>query len=137
MNRALLAALALAGAASACDLLDDDQVLPDVARVVLTGSSPVDLEMVVSDNFQVVADVTLGSRYTVLVHADTLLVRPDFSQDYDIQVSRRFLVRLTNHSSEVAQVNLSVAFDGEVGYSQQATMAEGGSLEFSEIFFGT
>ena len=133
----VLATLSLAAASTACDLLDDDQDLPDIARVDITGTAPVDLELVVSDNFQRVSDFEQGARYNVLVHADTSFVRPDFSKEYDIQAARRFFVRLTNHSAEVASITLSVAFDGEVDYSQRANIAEGGALEFSEIFFGT
>lgn len=103
----------------------------------ITGSSPEPLELVVSDNFERVANVDQGARYTVLVQADTSLVQPDFTKDYDIEGTHRFYVRLTNHSDEVAQVLLSVAFDGEVSYSQRANLSEGGALEFSEVFFGT
>ena len=133
----LLAAVALAAAPGACNILDDDQELPSVARVEITGSAPVELELVVSDNFQRVADFEQGARYTVLVQADTSFVQPDFTKDYDIEASSRFFVRLTNHSSEIAQISLSVAFDGVVSYSQRANISEGGALEFSEIFYGT
>ncbi len=128
---------AVAAALASCDLLDDNQDLPDVARVEITGMSSEALELVVSDDFERVSDLDQGARYTVLVQADTAFVRPDFSKDYDIAVSHRFFVRLTNHSVEVAEVTLSVAFDGEGGYSQRARLSEGGALEFSEIFFGT
>ncbi len=132
----LAAALPTAGLAG-CNILDDDQQLPGIARVEITGSAPQPLELVVSDNFERVADFDQGARYTVLVHADTSLVQPDFTRDYDIEGTHRFYVRLTNHSSEVAQILLLVAFDGEVGYSQRASLSEGGALEFSEVFFGT
>lgn len=128
---------AVAVALASCDLLDDSQNLPDVARVEITGTSPEALELVVSDDFERVSDLDQGARYTVLVQADTAFVRPDFFRDYDIKTTHRFLVRLTNYSIEVAEITLSVAFDGEVGYSQRAKLSEGGALEFSEIFFGT
>ena len=133
----IAAALALAATSATCNILDDDQDLPNVARVEITGSAPEALELVVSDNFDRVSDLNQGARYTVLVQADTSFVRPDFVQEYDIEASNRFYVRLTNHTSEVAQITLSVAFDGEVGYSQRANLSEGGALEFSEVFFGT
>lgn len=133
MFSAVLLAVGLVG----CDLLDDDQQLPGVARVEITGSSPEPLELVVSDNFERVADFDQGARYTRVIQADTSLVEPDFVMEYDIEGTHRFYVRLTNHSLEVAQVLLSVAFDGEVGYSQRASLSEGGALEFSEVFFGT
>ena len=133
---ALLVALPTAGLTS-CDLLDDDQQLPSIARVEITGAAPEPLELVVSDSFERVSDLEQGTRYTVLTRADTSLVQLDFTRDYDIQVTHRFYVKLTNHSFEVAQITLSVAFDGEVGYTQRANLSEGGALEYSEIFYGT
>ena len=133
----LAAAVLLAAGLAGCDLLDDDQPLPGVARVEITGSSPEPLELVVSDNFERVADFDQGARYTRVIQADTSLVQPDFVMEYDISGTHRFYVRLTNYSVDVAQVLLSVAFDGEVGYTQQASLSEGGALEFSEVFFGT
>ena len=129
--------MALLAVSASCDLLDDDQEYPSVARVEITGTAPGPLELIVSDDFQRVANVDQGARYTVLVRADTSQVELDFIKEYDIELARRFFVRLTNHSSEVASITLSVAFDGEVGYAQRANISEGGALEFSEIFFGT
>ena len=103
----------------------------------ITGSSPGPLELVVSDNFERVSDFDQGTRYTVLVQSDTSFVQPDFVQEYDIEGTHRFYVRLTNHSVEVARITLSVAFDGEIEYTQGANLSEGGALEFSEVFFGT
>lgn len=137
--RALCAAAALAAMvlSAACNLLDDDQEYPGVARVEITGTAPGPLELVVSDDFRRVADVDQGARYNVLVRADTSQVELDFVKEYDIELSRRFFVRLTNHAVEVASIRLTVAFDGAVGYSQAANLSESGALEFSEIFFGT
>ena len=126
-----------AAAIGTCGLLDDDQELPGVARVEITGTSPVPLEVVVSDNFVRVNDFSQGARYTTLTHADTLLVQPDFLRDYDISLTHRFLVRVANHAADVASITLVVSFDGVEEYRQGATLAEGGSLEFSEVFFGT
>lgn len=133
----LVALTAVAVASTSCNLLNDDQDLPDVARVQITGTSPEALELVVSDDFERVSDLDQGTRYTVLVQADTSFVLPNFFRDYDIEASHRFFVRLTNHSFEVAEVTLSVAFDRELRYTQRANLSEGGALEFSEIFFGT
>lgn len=133
----LLAVVLLATGLAGCNILDDDQQLPGIARVEITGSSPELLELVVSDNFERVSDFDQGARYTRVIQADTSLVEPDFSMEYDIGGTHRFYVKLTNHGFEVAQVLLSVAFDGEVGYTQRANLSEGGALEFSEVFFGT
>ncbi len=128
---------AIAAAVASCGLLDDDQALPEVARVEIAGTAPVPLEVIVSDDFVRVNDFNQGIRYTTLTSADTLLVQPDFVRDYDISVTRRFLVRVANHAAEAASITLVVSFDGVEEYRQGATLAEGGSLEFSEVFFGT
>ncbi len=133
----LFAAAALLLAAPACNILDDDQELPGTARVEITGDATEALEFITSTDFLRVDDLNEGATYTRLVRADTALIRPNFSQDYDISTTNRFLVRLTNHATDVADVTLSVSFDGAVEYNQRATLSEGGALEFSEVFFGT
>ena len=133
----LFTAAALLLAAPACNILDDDQELPGTARVAITGTAAGDLELVTSTDFLQVNDLEADATYTQLVRADTALIQPGFSRDYDIATTNRFFVRLTNHATDVADVTLTVSFDGVVEYNQQATMSEGGALEFSEIFFGT
>ena len=132
----IVSMIALAGAG--CDsVLDDTQELPDFARVVLTGTSPVDLEIVTSTNYQVVSDFELQETFIQLILSDTVLAVPPYEDDIDIRSSERFFVRVTNHALEVADVTLEVSFDGRVEYSQAAFMSEGGSLEFSQTFSGT
>ena len=119
------------------DVLDDTQDLPDVARVVLTGTSPVDLEVVTSTNFQVVSDFELQETFIQLILSDTVLTVPPYEEDVDIRSTGRFFVRVTNHAVDVADVTLEVSFDGRVEYIQSAFMSEGGSMEFSQTFSGT
>ena len=131
------AALILALAVAGCDLLDDNIELPDTARVEITGNATEDLELVTSTNFVRVDNFEEATTSTQVVIADTVLVQPVFTQDYSIAPSHRFFVRLTNHTLVVADITLSVSFDGVVEYNQHATLSDGGALEFSEIFFGT
>ena len=133
-----VAALVLATTVAGCQsLLNDDQELPGTARVEVTGNAAEDLELVTSIDFFQVDDLEAGGTYNELVQADTALIRPDFAEDYGIATTHRFFVRLTNHATDVADISLTVSFDGAVEYTQQATLSEGGALEFSEIFFGT
>lgn len=129
--------LLVLGGAGCDDLLDDTQPLPDFARVVLTGASPVDLEIVTSTNFQVVSDFELQETFVQLILSDTALAVPPYEDDIDIRSTERFFIRVTNHAAEVADITLEVSFDGTVEYNQSAFMSEGGSLEFTQIFRGT
>jgi len=121
-----------------CDgLLDDDQDRPDFARYVLTGMSPVDLEVITSTNFTVVSDFELQQTLVQFVLSDTTLAVPPLDEDVDIRTTERFFIRVTNYSDSVADVSLQVSFDGQVAYDQDAFMSAGASLEFSQIFSGT
>lgn len=119
------------------DLLDDTQDLPDFANYTLTGTSPVDLEIIVSTNFEVVPDFETQSTFVDFFASDTTLTIPPFSEDIDIRATERFFVRVTNYSDSVADVRLQVSFDGTLEYDQAAFMSAGASLEFSQIFSGT
>src|SRR5690606_18876059 len=68
----------------------------DTARVRLTGTSPVDLELITSSDFAFNIDPQTGRRESVLVESDTVLVRPPYEQAFDIAEFGIFLVRLTN-----------------------------------------
>ena len=120
-----------------CNVLDDDQDLPATARIEITGTAPEHLELVTSTDFVRTGNLETGGTSTEIVHADTALVRPRFDQEYRIDQTHRFLVRVTNHGLEPATIVLTVAFDGVASHEQPATLSAGGALEFSEIFFGT
>ena len=119
------------------DLLDDTQDLPDFAAYELTGTSPVDLEVIVSTNFAVVSDFETQSTFVDFFASDTTLSLPPLSGDRDIRATERFFVRVTNYSDSIADIRLRVSFDGVFEYDQAAFMSGGASLEFSQIFSGT
>lgn len=119
------------------DLLDDDQDLPDTARVTLTGMSPVDLEVITSTSFQVISDFEAQATYVEFTASDTAQTVPPYEREFDIRTEGRFFIRITNHAVDVADVTLEIFFDGSRAYSQAATMSEGGSLEYSQVFRGT
>ena len=133
----LLVAVLLTSAAGCDDLLDDTQELPDFARYELTGTSPVDLEVITSTNFQVINDFELQQTFVTFTLSDTVVTTPPLSGDVDIRSNDRFFIRVTNYSDSVADVRLLVSFDGVTEYDQSALMSAGASLEFSQIFSGT
>ena len=134
----ILAVSALTLVSAACNLLDDDQELPNVARVDITGTAPVDLELVVSDNFQRVSDFRAGREIQRAGARGHFVCAARLLQGIR-HPGHSPLLRTPDESfvrSSRASM-LSVAFDGEIGYAQRANISEGGALEFSEIFFGT
>lgn len=135
--RALLAAALLVLGIGCDDLLDDTQPLPEFARYELTGTSPVNLEVITSTLFQVITDFELQQTYVQFTLSDTVLTVPPLADDLDIRPTGRFLIRVTNYSDSVADVRLQVSFDGVVEYDQAAFMSAGASLEFSQVFSGT
>lgn len=100
----------------------------DTARVRLTGTSPVDLELITSSDFAFNIDPQTGRRESVLVESDTVLVRPPYEQAFDIAEFGIFLVRLTNAEQETANVTLEIFIDDSRRLSQEMTIGadEGG-----------
>lgn len=94
----------------------------DTARVRLTGTSPVDLELITSSDFAFNIDPQTGRRESVLVESDTVLVRPPFEQAFDIAEFGIFLVRLTNAEQETANVTLEIFIDDSRRLSQEMTI---------------
>lgn len=98
------------------------------AQVRLTGTSPVDLELITSTDFAFNIDPETGRRESVLLESDTVLVRPPYDQAFDIAEFGVFLVRLTNTEQESADIRLEVFIDDSRKISQEMTIGadEGG-----------
>ncbi len=121
-----------------CNVLDDTQELPRYAEVDIIGSAPDGgLVLVISDDFVLVDDLVEGTGHAELIRADTALVDVGFTNSYSIVGRHRFLVRLSNPGADTADITLTVSFDGVVSYRRSATLADGGALEFSQVFRGT
>src|SRR5690606_10852157 len=88
------------------------------ARVRLQGTSEVDLQLVTSIEFGYTVDEE-GNRQTVLIKADTALVRPPYDEVFDISSRGIFLLRLSNANQQTADVTLEVSIDGSRKVSQE------------------
>jgi hypothetical protein len=123
--------------AAACGLLESKEEVAEEARVVVTGTAPVPLELVTSTKFTRTIEET-GETTISLAFADTafLSLATPHDQVYPIRPDRGFLVRLRNPSMDPAVVSMQVYFDGKLNFDRQNVTLQEGSLEFSYIFEG-
>ncbi|MHB1170277.1 MAG: hypothetical protein ACYC28_13445 [Longimicrobiales bacterium] len=82
------------------------------ARVRLSGTSAVDLQLVTSTEFGFNVDQTTGERRVVMIQSDTAMIAPPFDEMFDISEHGIFLVRLSNGEQEAADVELEIFIDG-------------------------
>jgi len=123
--------------AAACGLLDSKEEVAEQARVVVTGTAPVPLELVTSTKFTRTIEET-GETTISLAFADTVFLSLPTPHDkvYPVRPDRGFLVRLRNPSTDPAVVSMQVFFDGKLSFERQNVTVQDGSLEFSYIFEG-
>jgi hypothetical protein len=123
--------------AGACTILDSTEDVAKEARVVVTGTTPVPLELVTSTKFTRTISET-GEVSISLAFADTVLVdlAATLDRTYPVRPDRGFLVRLRNHSTDAAVVSMQVYFDGKLNFDRQNVMLQDASLEFSYMFGG-
>jgi hypothetical protein len=132
---AAAATLILAAAAAACEsILDTTEDLADNARVFVTGSSPVLLELVLSNDFTAVENAE-GNFDVTMAESDTFRVTPPYERAHPIGQTGRIFVRLTQPDSTVtASVRLRVQLDDREVYDRQATLRNA-SLEYLFVYF--
>jgi len=115
-GRAILPVLLIAAFASAaCDsLLDTSQEFATSAQVIVTGTSAVPLDIIMSNDFNASQDPVSGDVSVSLFAADTLSRDVPIDETYPITDRLRFFVRLINPSEdETAVVNMRVLLDGK------------------------
>ncbi len=118
-----------------CGIVENDEPAEE-ARVRLTGTSAVDLELVASPEFGIMIDQATGQREIVMIASDTSMIRPPFDQVFDISEHGMFMVRLRNWEESVADVEIEVWIDGSRRVRQQLLIAADtagtpGSFEWS------
>ena len=128
----VLGGLGLVGAA-AC-VSTDAEVKPQNARVTITGTSELPLQLVTSIDFfeQIVGDDPTVQ--AVLVAADTTAVTLPFEQTIALDELGSVLVRLIQPDSMPSTVLMQVMLDGELEYNQAATLSQGASIEYRFVF---
>ena len=113
----MMAAALLAG----CSGLVTDAT-PQEARLVLTGSTPVDIRVVTSTSFALFRDADTGQVSSVLQQADTMELRPPFDERYDISQRGEFLVKVINADTMTAQFGMRISIDGDTKFDQTLNM---------------
>lgn len=129
---ALLAGLALVAGCSS--ILDSSGAFPDEATVTITGTSPVPVRVVMSNNFIGVWDAEAAKWNVTLNSADTATVTSfPFNRTMRLRDTGVFFVRVTNPDIDAtAAIDLRVQIDNREAYRQEATLRDA-SLEY--VFF--
>jgi len=133
----LTALVILTVAAAGCDgLLDSNQEYAENAQVIVTGTSPVPMILILSNRYTAVPDPTTGQVVVQVERADTFALSLPIDRIYPLGDQFRILVRLQNaDSTSTANINMRVLLDGrnEV-YNQNATMKDS-YLEYRFNYF--
>jgi len=125
-------------AAAACDgFLDTGDQTRDTIRVLVSGTSPVPLLLVTSDQFASVQDPATGQIQIQVIASDTLTITQlPVDTTYSIGQFNRILVRLINPDpAATAQVRMIIRLDDEEeAYNVEARIT-GAYLEYSYVGF--
>jgi hypothetical protein len=136
-HAALPALLILTIAAAGCEgLLDSRQEYAENAQVIVTGTSPVPMLLILSNRYTAVPDQTTGQVVVQIERADTFELGLPIDRIYPLGDQFRILVRLQNaDSTSTASVNMRVLLDGkDEVYNQNATMKDS-YLEYRFNYF--
>jgi len=133
-----LAVLAIAASLAACNgLLDTSRDTYSFARVQVTGTSPVPLLLMTSDQFQTVQDPGTGFLTTLLLAADTIVVNT-LPADTTVSLGQfnQFLLRLINpDTSKTADIRLIIRLDDKKEVYNVGAKVTGAYLEYTYYRF--
>jgi hypothetical protein len=108
----ILAALPFVMIAGGCGIVDNEEP-GDTAEITISGTTPVPLELIMSNNFFQLFDQQTSEIVLALVDADTVgLDDLPYTENYALDGSRRFFLRLINTDSVVASVRIQVRISG-------------------------
>jgi len=125
---ALLLAMALAGCSS---ILDSSGIYPDEAKVTVSGSTPVPIRIITSNNFVGVWNPEAVKWDVTFNAADTAIVTTlPFNRTTPLRDTGVFFVRVTNPDLDAtASIDLRVQIDDNDAYRQEATLRDA-SIEY-------
>lgn len=107
-----VAALALALTAGGCGILDVDEP-GDTAVVTISGTSPVPLRLIMSNNFIQVLDPQTNEIGVSMLGADTVELNDlPYTENYGLDGNLRFFLRLINPDSMTASLRVQIRIDG-------------------------
>ena len=124
--------------AAACDgLFDTNREVRETARVQVSGTSPVPLLLMTSNQFLNVQDPATGQITTQIIVADTLTIdQLPVDTTYSFGQYNRILVRLINpDSNATAQVRMIIRLDDKDEVYNVEARVTGAYLEYSYLVF--
>lgn len=121
------------GVLGACSLGTDSDI-PTSARISVTGTGTSPLQLIVSTNFfeQIIGEGT--EIEAVLIEADTLSIDIPYEATTMLNELGSVLYRLVQPDSVPSVVTMQVFVNDELEYTQDASISQGGSLEYRHIF---
>ncbi len=131
------AVLILTWAVAGCDsLLSTDDGLAETARVIVTGTSPVPLVIITSNQYTAVTNQATGNLNVSLLTADSVPVTSlPFDRTYPIGDQYRFYVRFGYpDTARTADIQMRVLLDTKEVYNQRATIRDGW-LEYVFVYY--
>lgn len=121
-------------AIAACSQVTGADQRPESARIVVEGSAPEALRLVVSTDFVEVRDPIDLDVSVAFNSADTLFIAPPFDQRVDLDELGSIYVQLSNLEVDPADIRMQVYVDGRRQYDQEAVISEAGALIFTFVF---
>jgi hypothetical protein len=133
----LAAAVGLTLGLAACDVIGPSREIRETARIQVSGTSPVPLILMTSDQFVNVQDGATGQILTQIIEADSLIIdQLPIDTTYSLGQFNRFLVRLINpDSTQTAEVRMIVRLDDEDEVYNVHARVTGAFLEYSYYVF--
>ena len=131
--RGLPGILILTATLTGCEgLFDTSPNRADSAQILVTGQSPVPLQLILSNQFLNVPDPSTGQILTSLVVADTFDLQLPIDQEYPMGSSARIFVRLIQPDSmQEANVTMRVLLDGKREVYEQQARLRNAFLEYT------
>ena len=109
---------------AACDsLFDTSENRAETARVRVSGTSQVPLQLILSNQFLAVPDPTTGQFVNQLVAADTFDLQLPIDRSYPMGDAERIFVRLSQLDSlQEAHITMRIHLDDREVYQQEAIL---------------
>ncbi len=136
--RTALALMAVAAvSASACAVSTGPHKRPTNAHIVVEGTAPVPLELVISTDFTESVDPITFQIVQHFNSADTFDIQLPHDHTVDLSALGDIVVRLKNPVVDVASVRLRISLDNGQAYDQSATLSDGAELVYVYVYGGT
>ena len=122
--------LAIAVSTGCGSLFETGQDRAETARIRVTGTSTAPLQLILSNQFSAVPDLSTGQLVTVFAAADTFELQLPIDESYPMGVAERIFVRLLQpDSTRDVDLTMRIHLDNREVY-QQRSVLRGTFLEY-------